>query len=92
MALNGPASEDAAALSNTSVLIRLLGDSIESLTVAVDQMRERRDRRPEMPEIPEEPETPEIPERPVKAEKPGRRARGRANSARLWKEAFTLEP
>eukprot|EP00972_Heterocapsa_arctica_P059910 8836867-Heterocapsa_arctica.AAC.1 len=78
-------------LANTSALIRHLEESIESLTVVADRMRERRDRRPEALEIPEEPGIPEIPKRPVRAEKPGRRARGRANSARLWKEALALE-
>eukprot|EP00972_Heterocapsa_arctica_P049852 7332997-Heterocapsa_arctica.AAC.1 len=47
MALNGPTSEDTAALTNTSALIRQLGESIESLTTTTDQMRERRDRWPE---------------------------------------------
>eukprot|EP00972_Heterocapsa_arctica_P053486 7877530-Heterocapsa_arctica.AAC.1 len=65
MVLNGPSSEDMLALANTSALIRQLEESIESLTVVADRMREQRDRRPEEPEIPE------IPEMPVQAEKPG---------------------
>eukprot|EP00972_Heterocapsa_arctica_P112263 16430779-Heterocapsa_arctica.AAC.1 len=87
MVLDGPVSQDTAALANTSALTRRLEESIDSLTVVADRMREQRDRRPDAPEIPEEPGIPEIPEepdRPVKAEKPGRRARGRAAIARLW--------
>eukprot|EP00972_Heterocapsa_arctica_P001017 142863-Heterocapsa_arctica.AAC.1 len=94
MVLDGPVCEDTAALANTSALIRQLEEIIDSLTVVADRMREQRDRRPDAPEIPEEPGVPEVleePDRPVKAEKLGRRARGRAASARLWTEALIRE-